>query len=223
MLSWQLLLLLLGLSSQLTPACLIKQFTALEKTYPADKFSHCIGVQCRDGVVLGAVEMPPNADLRRLSQPRRCFFKLAGCELVCAGITADIEFITRVARDVIQSYREDFGVEISGAMLADRLSAFLYEYNAQESVRSLGIAMIIVDDTGALHLLRSNAEVRAYRACVSLGNPSKEMLSFLKSERWSELPCDEADKKIQTFYSENSEFGNGVTVRLRQVKQSTSV
>lgn len=219
---WLRLLLLLLCLLRLAPGCLIKQFSALEKTNAADKFSHCIGVRCKDGVVLGAVEMPPNTEFRRLNQPRKCFFKL-GCDMVCAGITADMEFITRVARDVIQSYREDYGVEISGAMLADRLSSFLYDYNSQESVRPLGIAVIIVDDSGALHLLRSNSELRAYRACVSLSNPSKDMLSFLKDQQWNELLCDEAEKKIEAFYLENVDFGSEVTVRLQQLRRSVHV
>ena len=203
-------------------SCMIKQFSALEKSSPADKFSHCIAVRCHDGVVLGAVETSPLTDMRRLSSPRKCFFNL-GSGMVCAGVTADIEFIARVAREVAQSYREDFREGITGAILADKLSSFLYDYNAQESVRPLGIALIIVSEDGDLYMLRSNSELRAYRACVTLTPPPKEMLAFLQSERWTDLSCEDVENRIKTYYSRSSEFGSDITVRLQRVRTDTKV
>ena len=154
---------------QLNYGSMIKSFLALEKSKVADNFSYCMGIKCKNGILLTSVQTPFQNELRWLEADRKCIHSLkSGIVFAFAGTTADIEFILKVARECILSHKSLYKEEIKPYVLAQKLAEFLYDYSSDESARKLGISFIITSkdvEKEDLYLLKGNGEMRAYHVC----------------------------------------------------------
>lgn len=164
---------LIALFLQTHNASMIKSFMALEKSKVADNYSYCMGMRCKDGILLTSVQTPFQNELRWLESDRKCIYSLKnGVVVAFAGTTADIDFILNVARECISSHKSIYKEEMKAYLLAQKLAAFLYEYNSDESARPLGVSLIITskeEKEGDLYLLKGNGDMRAYHVlCINL-------------------------------------------------------
>lgn len=192
------------LLAHLVHASLIESFQALQRHNPSDKYSHCIGISCRDGVLLAAVEPPIVTHQRWLVQRRKCFYKIDGSTFALCGITADIEYIVRFARQVQTKYKQSNNEAIPGDALSEKLAAKLYSLSSHPDTRSMALTVIVCSEKSRIFLVKANGDMKAYKACVTLASPPEAMVSFLKSKDWATCNCDEAMQTLQDFYHKNS-------------------
>jgi hypothetical protein len=211
---------LLLISACFVRSSVIKRFSVWVKSSVADEFSHCIGIKCKDGCLIGTIDSPVASSTRWLKSPRKLIVNIGMSIVAFAGITADIEFIVRAARDIKEDYRNSYGRTIPGAVLADKLSAFLYLQTFKEASRPLGIACIVVTENDDLLVLKGNAELRAYNACTTLSKPPEDLVLFLKSEDWTQRSCGEVEVLVRKFFDESESFQSQHVVHTQLIQKS---
>lgn len=176
----------------------IKRFGYLQSQHLADEYSHCIGIACSDGVLIGSSRSAitsTRSDYRWLQNERKVVYSIGSSTLACAGISADMDLIVRIAKDLSHAYKRELREDMSGELLAERLAEYLHEYNAQDGSRALRVAMIIVSETGRLMVLRGNGDMHCSRACTTLAGShpaTVEMMQLLRAHDWTRLTVDQA-------------------------------
>ncbi|KAI5204756.1 proteasome core particle subunit alpha 7 [Aureobasidium subglaciale] len=102
----------------------------------------CVGIRCRDGVVL-ALEKLVTSKLLKKDANKRIATIDRNIGVVSTGLLPDgRHFVTR-ARDEASSWRSMYKQPIPVASLADRMGSYVQAYTLYSSVRPFGISAII--------------------------------------------------------------------------------
>ena len=134
------------------------------------KFSTCIGMKVKDGIVL-ACEKPILSPLTKPHVNRHIQTIDSHAGLVCAGIPADARQLANRAREEAASYRQNFETDIPPSVLTDRLSLYIQAHTLYSSMRPFGVHAIIgVGDK--LFMLEPSGISSGFRAC-SAGKASQ--------------------------------------------------
>lgn len=107
-----------------------------------DSSGLCMAARCRDGVLF-LVEKPKPSPLLLASSMRRIHAITEHIGMATVGLPADGRQLVKRAREEAADYLRIFGVEIEGAVLAERLALYMHAYSLYWSVRPFGAAALI--------------------------------------------------------------------------------
>lgn len=115
-----------------------------------------IGVACKDGVILIS-EKIKNSILQSKHSDKRVFNIDEHIGFAICGKTVDGTIILEYAKWECESYRKNFGVPITGQILAERLSYIVHMHTLYGQFRPLGCEIFISSyDEGKFKLFKIN-------------------------------------------------------------------
>ncbi len=133
-----------------------------------DNSGTCVGIRCKDGVVL-AVEKMVISKMLVPGSVRRAHIVDKHAAIAICGLLPDGRVIVDHARREGEKYRDFYGRDIPGDVLADRLAHFVHLYTLHWHVRPFGCAVLlsVYDDDGPqLYLIEPSGTSYRYYACA---------------------------------------------------------
>ena len=128
-----------------------------------------LGVVCADGVILASEKIKTSKTLVSGSNPTIYSITPKIGMAVCGYLPDGRNLVTR-ARTEAKDYLKNFGVEISGKILADRMAFYVQSHTLYWSMRPFGaVAMISSwekDSTPHLFMVESNGNAFEYYGCA---------------------------------------------------------
>ena len=115
-----------------------------------------IGVQCKDGVILVS-EKIKNSALQSKHSDKRLFNIDEHIGLSICGKSSDGLVVVEYAKRECESYRKNYGVPVTGQILAERLSYIVHMHTLYGQFRPLGCEVFISSyDEGKYRLFKIN-------------------------------------------------------------------
>lgn len=102
----------------------------------------CIGIRCKEGVVL-AVEKIIASKLLKPGANKRIATVDRNVGIVTSGLVPDGRHLTSRARDEASSWRRTYKAPIPTSALASRLGGYVQAYTLYSSVRPFGVTAIM--------------------------------------------------------------------------------
>ncbi len=160
--------------------------------------STILGVVCKDGVVLATEKVMPNK-LYLPQTDKRIYSLSRHSGIVANGVIPDGRNIMYKGRKEHKSYEDQFGTEITGKVLAERLAQYMHFNTCYYGKRPFGtsIAMATWDKINgyALHLVEPSGECNQYWGCAN-GRGKQTARSELEKEDFKEISCEDALPKL---------------------------
>ncbi|TPX63117.1 hypothetical protein SpCBS45565_g06845 [Spizellomyces sp. 'palustris'] len=156
----------------------------------------CIGIRCKDGVVL-AVEKLIQSKLLVPGANKRIQTADTHIGIATAGLLADARHLVNRAREEAQSYRDIYRSPIPGKMIADRLGQYVQAYTLYSSVRPFGISTIVatVDKDGpVMYNIEPSGVYYGFYGCA-IGKGRQGAKTEIEKLKLTELSCREAVKE----------------------------
>merc|ERR1712070_180094 len=107
-----------------------------------DNSGTVIGLKCKDGVVF-AVEKMVKSKMLVPGSNRRIATVAGHVGMACAGFPADARQLVNRARSECESYSTQYGMDIPGNVLNERLSSFMHLYTVYWTVRPFGCSALM--------------------------------------------------------------------------------
>ena len=101
-----------------------------------------VGLVCRDGVILGA-EKILSSPLLTKDANRRIFNIESHIGIAICGRIPDGHIVLRRAREEAEGYRTNFGLPITGPVLAERIANFVHAHTLYGAYRPFGASFLI--------------------------------------------------------------------------------
>lgn len=109
--------------------------------------STILGVQCKDGIILGTEKIVTNK-MMMPGTDKRLYSIALNCGGVINGLTPDGRSIIQKAREECTSYKDQFHIKIPGSTLADRLALKFHMSTVYANYRPIGTSIIFgIHDT----------------------------------------------------------------------------
>ena len=157
----------------------------------------CLGICCKDGVVVAAEKLFTSKMVEMKESARRCHALDFHAGICISGYLPDGRNIMTRARNECKQMRETFAVPITGGVLAKRTADYMHVFTKYGSYRPFGSSAIIAsygDDGPQLFVCDPSGTVAGYHACA-LGKGKTVAKSQLEALDFSTLTCAEAVKK----------------------------
>lgn len=162
-----------------------------------------LGMRCSDGVVM-AVEKAIVSKMLVHGTLRRSHIVDRHATVAICGLISDGRVIVNQARDECERYREFYGRDIPGKVLADRLAHFVHLYTLHWHVRPFGCAVVVgvcEDDGAELYLIEPSGVCYRYYACAfgkgkQAARTELEKLDFKDKQGNPSMNCEEAVKAL---------------------------
>ena len=158
----------------------------------------CLGLRCKDGVVM-AVEKIVTSKMLVKGSCRRCHIVDLQAGLAVAGMNADGRVIADRARQEAAQYRSLYAMEIPGRVLAERMASFAHMYSLYWFVRPFGCAVMLgsysEEEGPELYVIEPSGVVYRYFA-YALGKGKQVAKTELEKLDFKELTCREAVKVL---------------------------
>lgn len=164
-----------------------------------DNSGTCVGIRCTDGVVL-AVEKMVVSKMLVPGTVRRSHIVDHRAALAVCGLISDGRVIVNHARTEAERYREFYGRDIPGDVLADRLAHFVHLYTLHWHVRPFGCAVLLAVNGSRgpeLYLVEPSGVSYRYYACAfgkgkQAAKTELEKLKLNDSNGKPAMTCEEA-------------------------------
>lgn len=180
----------------LSPEGKIYQIEYAEKA--VETSSTIVGVVCKDGVVLATEKVLPHKLLVPQTD-KRIYSISRHAGIVVNGMIPDGRNIMYKGRKELKSYSDQFGTEISGKVLADRLGQYMHFNTCYYSKRPYGTscALATYDKLHGyqLHLMDPSGTCNQYWGCAS-GRGRQTATAEIEKEDFKSITCEEALSKI---------------------------
>ena len=111
-----------------------------------DNSSTAVGIRCKDGVVMG-VEKPKLSKMLVEGSNRRILTVDRHTGMCVSGLMADARQIVNFGRDEAANYLSQFGSQIPGEMLANRVADHIHYYTCFWYIRRCGAAVLVASYT----------------------------------------------------------------------------
>lgn len=160
----------------------------------------CVGIRCKDGVVL-AVEKMILSKMLVGGTVRRSHIVDKHAALAVCGLIPDGRVIVEHARKEGERYRDFYGRDIPGRILAERVAHFVHLYTLHWHVRPFGCAILlsVYDDVEGpqLYLVEPSGISYRYYACAygkgkQAARTELEKLKLNEKSGKAGLTCKEA-------------------------------
>jgi len=133
-----------------------------------DNAETVVGVICADGVIL-ACEKIRQSPLLVKDANKRIFNIETHIGIAICGRVPDGMIVIERAREEAEQYRTNFGVPISGAVLAERVANFVHAYTLYGAYRPFGATFFLASyDEGKpyLYKIENSGSVIGYFGCT---------------------------------------------------------
>lgn len=154
-----------------------------------------IGVQCKDGVIMGVEKVLLSKMLVKGTNPR-IFTIDRHIGLSMAGLTADGRQLVNRAREEALSYKKNYGSPIPPQVLADRLSQYVHYFTLYGSIRPFGTSVTLIGydldlKEPSVHMIEPTGISFKYRGC-SIGKGQQAAKTEIEKYRLFDMTCREA-------------------------------
>lgn len=162
-----------------------------------------LGMRCADGVVL-AVEKAVVSKMMVGTTLRRAHIVDRHATVAICGLISDGRVIVNQAREECERYREFYGREMPGRVLAERLAHFVHLYTLHWHVRPFGCAVVVGVsgyDGPELYLIEPSGVCYRYYACAfgkgkQAARTELEKLDLRNNEGNAIMSCEQAVDKL---------------------------
>lgn len=161
-----------------------------------DNAETVVGVICNDGVILGCEKIKQSALLVKDAN-RRIYNIETHIGIAICGRIPDGMIVVSKAREEAEQYRNNFGVPISGAILAERVAHIVHAYTLYGAYRPFGTTFLISSfDEGKPHLykIENSGALRGYFGCCD-GKGKQVAKTEIEQVRRDES-CEQALYKV---------------------------
>ncbi|ETO08816.1 hypothetical protein RFI_28572, partial [Reticulomyxa filosa] len=163
-----------------------------------------VGIRCSDGVVLGVEKLIHSKMLVRDTY-HRIFTVSKNAGIAIAGVLPDGRQLVNRAREEASSYKRNFGVEIPGKILAQRVALFVHAYTEYWHLRPFGVSCLVAtcdeNDGPQLYLIDPSGDCRKFQA-IAVGKGQQPSRVQLEKIDFQKITCKEAVNKVaQIIYS----------------------
>ena len=161
-----------------------------------DNAETVVGVVCNNGVIL-ACEKIKQSPLLVKDSNRRIYNIETHIGMAICGRVPDGMIVVHRAREEAEQYRNNFGVAISGAVLAERVANFVHAYTLYGAYRPYGATFFISSfDNGRPHLykIENSGALRGYFGCCD--GKGKQVAKTELEKIGKEENCEEALAKV---------------------------
>jgi len=163
-----------------------------------EKSGTVVGIQCKDGVVMG-VEKAIVSKMLVAGSNRRLFTCDMHTGMGTAGLSADARQLVNWARNEAKSYKGFYGHDISGKTLADRVAGQVHMHTLYWYLRPFGAQVMLANYDAKsgpqLYMVEPSGQVYKYFACA-VGKHKQGAKTELEKINFETVTCKEAVKKI---------------------------
>lgn len=157
-----------------------------------------VGVRCVDGVVL-AVEKKVISKMLIAGTVRRSHIVDSHAAISVCGLVSDGRVLVERARSEAENYKDFYGHEIPGPVLAGRLADFVHLYTLHGHVRPFGCAILLAitdpENGPQLYLIEPSGVSYRYHACA-FGKGRQAAKTDLEKLPLKTITCEEAVKEL---------------------------
>mmetsp|Transcript_70390 Transcript_70390/g.142529 ORF Transcript_70390/g.142529 Transcript_70390/m.142529 type:complete len:269 (+) Transcript_70390:60-866(+) len=155
----------------------------------------CVGVRCKDGIVL-AVEKLLTSKMLVATSNRKIYHVDDHIGVAVSGWAADARQLVNRAQEETRAYRRNFGHAMSPAVLNEHMGGFLHAYTCYYHLRPFGASMIIAgydQRTKSPQLCMAEHDGSSYRyyGCA-LGKGARAAKTEIEKHKFQEKTCAEA-------------------------------
>lgn len=180
----------------LSPEGKIYQIEYAEKAVEGS--STIVGVVCSDGIVLATEKVLPNKLLMPQTD-KRIYSISRHSGIVVNGVIPDGRNIMYKGRKEFASYDKQYGTEITGKVLAERLGQYMHFNTCYYSKRPFGTSCVVASydkiNKYTLHMMEPSGDCNQYWSCAN-GRGKQTARSELEKEDFKAITCKEALPKI---------------------------
>jgi len=159
-----------------------------------DKAGTAVAVRCKDGVVF-AVEKLIRSKMLVEGSNRRIHTVASHVGMACTGLySADSRVLVNRARSECEGYKNNYGMEIPGNVLNERMAAFMHMFTVYWTVRPFGSSALmgVKGRKGyELYLLEPNGTAYRYFA-TAIGKAKQAAKTELEKLNLEELSAKDA-------------------------------
>jgi len=152
-----------------------------------------VGVKCSDGIILGVVKY---LESLLLVPDANNVIHTVDTHLgaITTGLQPDGRYLVDRARQEANGYRQNFGLPIPTAILAQRMSRYMQVHTMHHGARPFGTAFILAGcdlDKYALYMIEPSGKCYGYKGCTA-GKNKQTTKNDLEKEDFSKMTCREA-------------------------------
>jgi len=171
----------------------------VEYAYKAVELSGtCIGIQCKDGVVLGVENLIDNKMIEEGTN-RRVYIIDKHAGMAVAGFKPDCRQIVNRGRSESKQYKNFFGAIIPGYMLCERISSYVHLYTIYWHLRPFGSQVLLAtydEEKGpCLYMIDPSGTSYGYTACC-IGKGKQNGKTELDKLDFTNMTCKQAVNEI---------------------------
>lgn len=159
-----------------------------------DNAPTCLALVCKDGVLM-ATQKPLNNKMLVTGTNKRCYALSRTAGAVATGLITDCRVVMDHARGEAHSYKKNFGEEIPGYLLAERVGFYMHAYTLYYSVRPIGTNILIAnyskEDGATLFTVEPSGLVQKWMG-RALGKGRQLANTELEKLDLSNLTCKDA-------------------------------
>jgi len=153
-----------------------------------------VGVRCKDGVILGSEKLVVSKLLVEGTN-RRIFNVHDNLGIVVGGRIPDGKHVVNRAKQEAQQYKQNYGIDVSGSVLTDRIAQYFHTYTLYYEYRPFGCSAIIASydefDGYSLYMIEPSGQYLGYYGCAS-GKGKQLAKGQLDKTDFKTLTCREA-------------------------------
>lgn len=189
----------------LSPEGKIYQIEYAEKAVEGS--STLVGIVCKDGVVLATEKVLPSK-LLVAQTDKRIYSMSRYSGIVVNGVIPDGRNIMYKGRSEHKSYSDQYGADISGRVLSERLGQYMHFNTCYYSKRPYGTSCAVsaFDKINGytLHMMDPSGECNQYHGCAN-GRGKQTARSEIEKVDFSALTCEDALPKIAIILLKSTE------------------
>jgi len=161
-----------------------------------EKSGTAIGVQCRDGVVMG-VEKTIISKMLVKNSNRRIQAVDKHCGVAMCGLAADARQLVNKGREESKSYKSFYGTGIPGQVLADRLAGHVHMHTLYWYLRPFGASILVAayDNAPGLWMIEPSGVCYKYKGCA-IGKGRAGAKTELEKIKFESITCKDAVYEI---------------------------
>jgi len=152
-----------------------------------------VGVVCKDGVILGSEKLRITDLIVENTNPRN-FTIDKSIGLSIGGRLPDGKNVMHRAREEAKAYRQNYGIDISGTTLTERLSQYVHTHTLYFAYRPFGCNVMIASadtDGYKLYMIEPSGHYFGYFGCAS-GKGKQIAKGELDKRDFKSITCREA-------------------------------
>ena len=159
--------------------------------------STMVGLKCTDGVVLG-VEKMLISKMLVAGTNRRIHTVEPHVGMSIAGLVPDGRVLVNRAREEARSFKQNFGINVSGDVLTERLAGYMHTFSLYEWLRPFGCGIMLAvweEEGPALYALEPDGSGYKYYGCA-LGKAKQQAKTMIEALNLETLTCRQAVEEI---------------------------